>query len=54
MYLFALICLYGFTYQLSQEKLNKMSQVWKWEEIMKSRFNIAPFFDVCGTFHHIA
>lgn len=21
---------------------------------MKSRFNIAPFFDVCGTFHHIA
>lgn len=29
MYLFALICLYGFTYQLSQEKLNKMSQVWE-------------------------
>lgn len=21
---------------------------------MKSRFNTAPFFDVCGTFHHIA
>lgn len=55
------ICIYLHWYVYMALHINLVRKNWikclrsgKWEEIMKSRFNIAPFFDVCGTFHHIA